>query len=73
MIQSFLTLDSMDRTLKCVQSMEILFFNFTQFVILENVSVLDLALSGVKGLNYYKAQNWFLEGHFRHDTSVVSN
>ena len=25
-------------------------FNFTPFVILENVSVLDLALSGVKGL-----------------------
>ena len=27
-----------------------LVFNFTQFVILENLSVLDLALSGVKGL-----------------------
>ena len=26
-------------------------FNFTQFVILENLSSLDLALSGVKGLN----------------------
>ena len=25
-------------------------FNFTQFVILENLSILDLALSGVKGL-----------------------
>ena len=27
-----------------------LFFNFTQFVILENLSILDLALSAVKGL-----------------------
>ena len=27
-----------------------LFFNFTQFVILENLLILDLALSGVKGL-----------------------
>ena len=26
-----------------------LFFNFTQFVILENLSILDLTLSGVKG------------------------
>ena len=26
------------------------FFNFTQFVILENLSILDLALSGVKWL-----------------------
>ena len=30
--------------------MNCLFFNFTQFLILENVSVLDLALSRVKGL-----------------------
>ena len=28
-----------------------LFFNFTQFVIFTNLSVLDLALSGMKGLN----------------------
>ena len=27
-------------------------FNFTQFLILENLSVLDLALSGVKRLNF---------------------
>ena len=27
------------------------FFIFTQFIILENLSVLDLALTGVKGLN----------------------
>ena len=27
-----------------------LVFNFTQFVILENLSILDLALTGVKGL-----------------------
>ena len=26
------------------------FFNFNQFVIFENLSILDLALSGVKGL-----------------------
>ena len=26
------------------------FFNFTQFVILENLSIFDLALSGVKGI-----------------------
>ena len=29
------------------------FFNFTQFVILENLSIFDLALSGVKELNDY--------------------
>ena len=28
----------------------VLFFNFTQFVILQNLSILDLALSRVKGL-----------------------
>ena len=28
----------------------VFFFNFTQFVIFENVSILDLALSGVNGL-----------------------
>ena len=28
----------------------VLFFNLTQFVTLENLSVLDLALSGVKGI-----------------------
>ena len=27
------------------------FFSFTQFVILDNLSIWDLALSGVKGLN----------------------
>ena len=53
-IQSFLTFDSMDRTFvgKLLSSTVLwccLFFNFTQFVILENLSVLDLALSGVKG------------------------
>ena len=28
------------------------FFNFTQFVIFENLSILDLALSGIKGFIY---------------------
>ena len=32
-----------------------LFFNFTKFVIIENLSILDLALSGVKELNFYVA------------------
>ena len=32
-----------------------LFFNFTQFVILENLSILDLALSGVKPLFSYRS------------------
>ena len=31
--------------------MELLIFQFQLFVFLENVSILDLALSGVKGLN----------------------
>ena len=45
-VQSFLTFDSMDRTLKCDHSLEgcCLFFSFCLFVILENGSVLDLAL-----------------------------
>ena len=51
---------SLDRTQMCDHSLEsclsstflwcCLFFNITQFVILENFSVLDLVLSGVKGL-----------------------
>ena len=64
-IQSFLTFDSMDRTLTVIGpftgpftgkllSRDLLWcclvFNFTQFVILENLSVLDLALSGMKEL-----------------------
>ena len=32
------------------QYFTVLLFDFTQFVILENLSVLDLALSGVEGL-----------------------
>ena len=48
----------MDRTLKCDHSLEScrvalycgVALDFTQFVILENVSILNLALSGVKGL-----------------------
>ena len=60
-IQSFLTFDSMDRTLRCdhfvgkLLSSTLLWccllFNFTQFVILEHLSVLDLALLGVKGFD----------------------
>ena len=56
-----LTLDSMGRTQKCDHSLEscravlyrgaVLFFNRTQIVILENLTILDLVLSGVKGLN----------------------
>ena len=49
----------MDGTQKCDHSLEsywavlYLFFNFTQFVVLENLSVLDLALSKVKGLKSF--------------------
>ena len=32
-------------------------FDFTQFVILENLSILDLALSGVKGLIHQKTES----------------
>ena len=32
-----------------------LVLNFTQFVIFENLSILDLALSGVKGLSHIDA------------------
>ena len=57
--QSFLTFDSLKKTLKCGRSLEssstllwrCFVFSFTQFVILEHLSVLDLALSGVKGVN----------------------
>ena len=53
----------MDRTLKCDHSFigkllsstllwGSLFFDFSQFVILESLSVFDLALSGVKGLKH---------------------
>ena len=48
-IQSFFfTFDSMDRTLKCDHSLEscqaVLYCSAVVFVILENVSILDLAL-----------------------------
>ena len=58
-IQRFVTFDSMeDKTRKCDHSLESclssscllwcrLFFNFTQFVILENLSNVDIILSGV--------------------------
>ena len=48
LIQSYLTLDSMNKTLKMLSSSLLELF---LFVILENLSILDLALSGVKGLN----------------------
>ena len=52
----FLTFDSVERTLKGANLLSstllwcCLFFNFQQFVILENLSLLHLALSRVKGL-----------------------
>ena len=63
-VKPWLIQSSMDRTKKCDHSLEIKmlsrtlmwccwFVNFTQFVMLENLSILDLALSGVKGLNIY--------------------
>ena len=69
-IQSFLIFDSMDRTLSVTIRWTavkqcftvVLFFVFTQFVILENVSILDLALSGVKGLSLFNTNrlSWYL-------------
>ena len=68
MEQSFLTFDSMYITRKCGHSFEscltvlwsCLFFNFLKFVILEHLSVLDLPLSGVKGLKEQTAYvSWF--------------
>ena len=48
-IQSFITFDYMDRSLKCDHSLEsCLFSNLIQFAILRNLSSSDLALSGVK-------------------------
>ena len=44
-IQSFVTFDSTDRTIKYA-----CFFSFIQFVILKNLSILYSALSEVKGL-----------------------
>ena len=49
-IQSLLTCDSMDRTLKYDQAGVVFYFNFTHFAILESLFILDLALSRVKGL-----------------------
>ena len=56
MIQSFLTFDSKNKTLSVTTHSEavaqyfILFLKFPQCVIVENLSILDLALPGVKGL-----------------------
>ena len=53
-IQSFLTFDSMDRTLKCDHSLEscraVLYCGAVCLSVWKNLSVLDLALSEVKGL-----------------------
>ena len=50
-IQSFLAFDFHGQNpVKCDHSKA----NFTQFVMLENLSILDLALSGVKGLKIKK-------------------
>ena len=52
-VQSFLSFDCMDRSLKCIFNwkvveqyftLKLFVFHFTQFVILENLSTLDLAL-----------------------------
>ena len=56
-MQNVLIFNSTDRTLKCDHSLESCwavldcgFFNFTQFIILENWSILGFARSGVKGI-----------------------
>ena len=57
MIQSFLTFDSTDRTLKCDHSLERcwavlhLLFIFSQFAIVEHLSILNLAFSRVVRVN----------------------
>ena len=38
------------------QYFTVVLFNFTQFVILENLSILDLSLSGVKVLKYVRTK-----------------
>ena len=51
-IQSFLTFDSMYRTLKCDHSLFV--FSLTQFVMLENLSIFDMVRSEtVKQEEYY--------------------
>ena len=42
-----------------------MFLNFTQFKILENLSILDLALSGVKGLNLFAFTHDTVSGYFK--------
>ena len=60
-IQSFLNFDSMDRILECDHLLEstlmgcCLFFDLTQFVILQIGSIFELALSGVW-------ETWWLSG-----------
>ena len=45
---------------KTVDCGVVCFFNFAQFVILVNLSILDLALSGVKGLLFMADKLLFL-------------
>ena len=71
-INSFLNFDSMDRNLKCnvqfigkllsstLLTLCCLFFNDTQSVILDNLSILDLALSGVMVFNYCDSNYWHI-------------
>ena len=67
MTQSFLTIDSIDKTVKCDHSLEsccavlycgaqCLLFNFSEITILENLLMLHLALLGVKGLTVESVQ-----------------
>ena len=52
----------------------VFFFHFTQLVILENLSILDLALSGVKGLISVTTEPPLLqEGKDRNDESKEEN
>ena len=44
-----------------------LFFNFTQFIILENISVLDFALSGLNGLRLLKVSSHIMMLHASKD------
>ena len=45
-----------------------LFFNFTQFVILENVSVLDFALSGLRGMLFFLGHYEATEYHDKRES-----
>ena len=55
--KKFLAFDYMDRTLRCDHSLVQFVFQFTHFVILENLAILDLALSEVQGLIFKAISN----------------